>query len=171
MAESWVLSFCFFCRFFFWFLDFLFSVFYFDLFSHCRKTKQKLSMVAKQWENYRRCAVSVAEECSEKPHSQGVPFCKQKFSLCLNYHLLGVCICLFTLWSVLHDRLLSNFSWSVFHSIFPNVWLADIPWVKYLKVPKGLYIGVSQNGRSPKPLVSILNWSNDLDDLGYSHNF
>ena len=34
-----------------------------------------------------------------------------------------------------------------------------------------IYMGVSQNGRSPKPLVSILNWSNDLDDLGYSHNF
>ena len=31
-------------------------------------------MVAKQWENHRTCAVSVVAECSEKPHSQGVPF-------------------------------------------------------------------------------------------------
>ena len=48
VAESWVLSFFFGFLFFFWILV---------LFSHCRKTKQKLSMVA---------------ECSEKPHSQGV---------------------------------------------------------------------------------------------------
>ena len=35
-----------------------------------------------------------------------------------------------------------------------------------------IYIwGFLKMGRSPKPLVSILNWSNDLDDLGYSHNF
>ena len=34
-------------------------------------------MVAKQWENHGTCAVSVVLECSENPHSQGVPFWKQ----------------------------------------------------------------------------------------------
>ena len=56
VAESWVLSFCF--SVFFvscFFLFFLILVF----FSHYRKTKQKLSMVAKQWENHSTCAVSV----------------------------------------------------------------------------------------------------------------
>ena len=73
MAESWVLSFCFllflfilfiYCFLFFWILV---------LSSHCRKPKQKLPMVAKQWENHGTgtCAVSVVAECS---HSQGVPF-------------------------------------------------------------------------------------------------
>ena len=56
VVESWVLSFCFFCFFLSfgflvsWFFGVLFfCVFLFlVLFSHCRKTKQKLSMVAKQ---------------------------------------------------------------------------------------------------------------------------
>ena len=60
VAESWVLSFCWFFGFLFfgflisWFIVFLILV----LISHCRKTKQKLSMVAKQWENHRRCSFS-----------------------------------------------------------------------------------------------------------------
>ena len=84
VAESWVLSFFL----FFWFLVFIVFVFCFFcfwflvLFSHCTKTKQKvqkLSIVAKQWENHGTCAVSVVLECSENPHSQGVPFWKNMY--------------------------------------------------------------------------------------------
>ena len=65
-----VLFFCFFFVLFFWFFVFFLIL---VLFSHCRKTKQKLSMAARQWENHGTCAASVVAECSEKPHSQGAP--------------------------------------------------------------------------------------------------
>ena len=65
VAESWVLScwsFWFFALLLFWFLVF-FVFWILVLFSHCRKTKQKLSMVAKQWENHRRCSGCKDVQC------------------------------------------------------------------------------------------------------------
>ena len=73
--------FCFFCFLVSWFLV---------LFSHCRKTKQKFSMVAKQWENHGTCAVSVVAECNEKPHSQGVPFCTIHIRTSHNWEVLEI---------------------------------------------------------------------------------
>ena len=64
------LCFCGFCCFLLFFVFFVFFCFWsLVLFSHCRKTNQTLSMVAKQWENHCTCAVSVVLECSENPHS------------------------------------------------------------------------------------------------------
>jgi len=84
VAESWVLScwsFWFFAFLLFWFLVFLFFGFWFCLAiaekpsRNCQWLQSSERTIADAVVAKMRCAVSVVAECSEKPHSQGVPFC------------------------------------------------------------------------------------------------